>query len=212
MQGLLRYRLKFMLLMAAVCQLNTQCSRKLLSDSSHTVEIQPHVNTGKENDSLYIRNQIETDVAQIKEKSFGDIINNDPDTGPDSTDYFADEIIETARKYLGIPHCMGGTTRKCMDCSGFVLTVYGTYGIDLPHNAQEQSKFGTKIERKDELRKGDLVFFSGSYQTKNSITHSGIYAGNNTFIHTSSGKGVTITSLNDPWWKNKFAFGTRILE
>ena len=31
-----------------------------------------------------------------------------------------DDIIATARKYIGVPHCMGGTTMKCIDCSGLV--------------------------------------------------------------------------------------------
>jgi cell wall-associated NlpC family hydrolase len=64
----------------------------------------------------------------------------------------------------------------------------------------------------DKLIKGDLVFFIRSYETHDFITHSGIYIGNNKFIHTSSKSGVTITSLNDPWWKGKFIFGTRVLE
>jgi len=40
----------------------------------------------------------------------------------------------------------------------------------------------------------------------------GIYIGNNKFIHTSSKNGVTITSLNDPWWNEKFIFGTRVFD
>jgi len=64
----------------------------------------------------------------------------------------------------------------------------------------------------DELIKGDLVFFIRSYKTHRFITHSGIYVGNNKFIHASSKKGVIITSLDDPWWNEKFIFGTRVLE
>ena len=122
----------------------------------------------------------------------------------------ADEIIKTAQKYLGVPHCMGGTTMKCMDCSGLLVTVFAHYGIQLPHNSEEQARYGTIIAGMDELIKGDLVFFIGTYKTDRLITHSGIYVGNNKFIHTSTSNGVTITSLNDPWWKEKFIFGTRI--
>jgi lipoprotein Spr len=122
-----------------------------------------------------------------------------------------DEIILTAKKYIGVPHCMGGTTAKCMDCSGLIFTVFAKYGINLPHNSQEQARYGKRIENSDRLEKGDLVFFIRSYETRNFITHTGIYLGNNKFIHTSSKNGVTITSLTDPWWKEKFIFGTRIL-
>lgn len=122
----------------------------------------------------------------------------------------ADEIIKTAQKYLGVPHCMGGTTMKCMDCSGLLLTVFAKYGIQLPHNSEEQARYGKIIDRMDELVKGDLVFFIETYKTNSLITHSGIYVGNNQFIHTSTSNGVTITSLQNSWWKEKFIFGTRI--
>jgi cell wall-associated NlpC family hydrolase len=124
----------------------------------------------------------------------------------------ADEIIMTAQKYLGVPHCMGGTTMKCMDCSGLVYAVFAKHGIILPHNSEDQARYGKIISGIDKLRRGDLVFFVRSYKTRNLITHTGIFLGNNQFIHTSSKKGVTVTSINDPWWKEKFIFGTRVLE
>jgi cell wall-associated NlpC family hydrolase len=124
----------------------------------------------------------------------------------------AEEVIKTARRYLGVPHCMSGTSSVCMDCSGLLVAVFGKFGIQLPHNSEAQSSFGRRIEEKSDLRKGDLVFFIRSYNTRKYITHSGIYIGNGRFIHTSSSSGVTITSLNDPWWREKFIFGTRILD
>jgi len=123
-----------------------------------------------------------------------------------------DEIINTAQKYLGVPHCMGGTTMKCIDCSGLLVAVFAKHSIFLPHNSEEQARYGKIIAGMDKLKKGDLVFFIRSYKTRSFITHSGIYLGNNKFIHTSSKNGVTITSLNDPWWKEKFIFGTRVFE
>jgi cell wall-associated NlpC family hydrolase len=123
----------------------------------------------------------------------------------------ADDIIKTAEEYIGVPHCMGGTTMKCIDCSGLLVTVFGQHGIKLPHNSEEQSKFGKIIRNPGELVKGDLVFFIGTYNTSRLITHSGIYLGNYEFIHTSSAKGVTITSINNPLWNKKFNYGTSIL-
>ena len=123
-----------------------------------------------------------------------------------------DEIIKTARQYIGTPHCMGGTSKKCIDCSGLLLVVFAKYGIHLPHNSQEQARFGKKISRKDDLRKGDLVFFKNSYKTNNYITHAGIYVGDNKMIHASANDGVTITSLDDKYWHPKFVFGTRVFK
>jgi murein DD-endopeptidase / murein LD-carboxypeptidase len=123
----------------------------------------------------------------------------------------ADELIKTARKYLGVPHCMGGASLSCMDCSGLLVRVFADHGVRLPHNSEEQARYGQIISEKATLKKGDLVFFIRSYQTDRFITHSGIYLGNNEFIHASSAKGVSITSLDNSWWKEKFIFGTRIL-
>ena len=122
----------------------------------------------------------------------------------------ADEIVEAAKKYLGVPHCMGGKSMKCIDCSGLLVAVFASYDIRLPHNSEEQARYGKIIGGKAELREGDLVFFIKSYRTQNFITHSGIYIGNNKFIHTSSSNGVTITSLEDEYWKQRFIFGTRL--
>jgi cell wall-associated NlpC family hydrolase len=97
-----------------------------------------------------------------------------------------------------------------MDCSGLLVTAFGRYNINLPHNSEDQARYGKIIADKGKLLKGDLVFFIKSYRTNRFITHSGIYIGSNKFIHTSSTKGVTITSLRDPWWRDKFIFGTRI--
>ena len=107
---------------------------------------------------------------------------------------------------------MGGTTMKCMDCSGLLLTVFREYGIALPHNSEEQARYGKIIPEINDLKKGDLIFFIRSYKTNRFITHSGIFIGNSKFIHTSTSKGVTITSLYDPWWNEKFIFGTRVFD
>lgn len=124
----------------------------------------------------------------------------------------AEAIIQTARSYLGVPHCMGGTTAKCMDCSGLIFRVFATHGISLPHSSQEQARFGKIIQDRASLMPGDLVFFIRTYSTSRVITHSGIFTGEGRFIHTSSSQGVTITPLDDPYWKERYLFGTRIFE
>ena len=121
-------------------------------------------------------------------------------------------IIETARGYLGVPHCMGGTTARCMDCSGLIFRVFATHGITLPHSSEEQARYGRIITEREMLMPGDLLFFVRTYNTSRLITHSGIYAGDGKFIHTSSSRGVITTSLNDPWWSQRYLFATRIFE
>ena len=181
---------KFFVLLFVVCMLlNTFCSKQLYTEPSFK-NIEKHT----------------------EKKKLKDFMNAGTEKGIDTHNTSANEIIKTAQKYLGVPHCMGGTTMKCLDCSGLLVVVFAKNGINLPHNSEEQARYGKIIAEMDELIKGDLVFFIRSYKTRSLITHSGIYLGNNNFIHTSSKNGVIITSLNDPWWKEKFIFGTRLFE
>jgi lipoprotein Spr len=181
---------KLLILLIAVCQLlTTYCSKQLYHDLSFK-----NVESRDEN------NKLKDFLDAGTEKRI-----NTGNTRPD-------EIIKTAQQYLGVPECLGGTTMKCMDCSGLLVTVFARHGIKLPHNSEEQARYGKIITRTDDLRRGDLVFFIRSYKTNRFITHSGIYLGNNKFIHTSSKKGVTITLINDPWWSDKFIFGTRVFD
>ncbi len=183
-------RREIAIILIAICQLAiTSCSRQSYRESSF-----PNIESRSE------------------KKELKDFMDEDTEKAINTQNTTADEIINTAQKYLGVPHCMGGTTSKCMDCSGLLVAVFASHGIRLPHNSEEQARYGELITGTDDLKKGDLVFFIRSYETKNFITHSGIYIGNNKFIHTSSKNGVTITSLTDPWWKEKFIFGTRVFE
>ena len=149
---------------------------------------------------------------KAEEKRLDRFISGGVEKSINNSNLSADAIINTAKQYLGVPHCMGGTTSKCMDCSGLLVTGLRKYGVSLRHNSEEQARYGKIIPGVKDLRKGDLVFFIRSYKTDNFITHSGICIGNNEFIHTSTSRGVTITSLNDLWWREKFIFGTRILK
>jgi hypothetical protein len=175
------------LLIAAAQLLCASCSRHLYRDTSYK--------------------NIE---SRDEKRKMDDFMNSGIEKVIDTHNVTPDKIIKTARQYLGVPHCMGGTTKKCMDCSGLLVTVFASHGIYLPHNSEEQARYGRIITGMENLRKGDLVFFVRSYKTTSFITHSGIYIGDNKFIHTSSGDGVTITSLNDPWWNEKYLFATRV--
>lgn len=120
------------------------------------------------------------------------------------------KIIRTAEKYIGTPHCMGGTTKKCMDCSGLTYVSFAKNRIDIPRKSQDQARYGRIIFDKNELKKGDLVFFTKSYNSSDYITHVGIYLGSNKFIHASTSNGVVVTAIDNPWWSQRFVFGTRV--
>ncbi len=175
----------------------SSCSKKVYPDSSS--------NKSNSNTNVYENKTTSADSKELKAfLAYGN--GKYLDTGSTS----ADNIIKTARKYLGTPHCMGGSTKKCIDCSGLVMAVFAEHGILLPHSSEEQARYGTIIRNKTDLRKGDLVFFINTYKTSKYITHAGIYIGNNEMIHTSSSKGVMVSSLDNVYWREKFIFGTRM--
>ena len=127
--------------------------------------------------------------------------------------YKCDAIISTAKSFLGTPHSSGGLSKSGIDCSGLVYKSVNSHSSnELPRVAQEMARCGTIISNLNDLIKGDLVFFTRTYNTSKFITHVGIYLGNNNFIHTSSSKGVSINSIRgSSYWESKFVYGTRIL-
>jgi murein DD-endopeptidase / murein LD-carboxypeptidase len=120
------------------------------------------------------------------------------------------QVISAAEKFMGTPHCMGGTTARCMDCSGLTYASFAANKIPLPRSSQDQARYGRVISDRNALKRGDLVFFTKSYNTSDYITHVGIYLGNNRFIHTSTSSGVIVTPLDNSWWSQRFVFGTRV--
>jgi murein DD-endopeptidase / murein LD-carboxypeptidase len=120
------------------------------------------------------------------------------------------QLIRTARKFIGTPYCMGGTTARCMDCSGLTCVSFAVHKIALPHRSQDQARYGRIILNRHSLKPGDLVFFTRSYDTSDYITHVGIYIGKNKFIHASTSSGVIISLLGNPWWSQRYVFGTRV--
>lgn len=125
-----------------------------------------------------------------------------------------DDLLAEAQTYLGTPYRYGGMTRNGIDCSAFVLSVFGSVtGMNLPRVAASQAQEGEKIE-KDQLQKGDLVFFS--HQGRGRISHVGIVEevspeGDVKFIHAATSKGVMISSLKDSYWGPKYRFAKRVI-
>lgn len=126
----------------------------------------------------------------------------------------ADKVISTGKKYLGTPYKFGassGTTRV-FDCSSFTQRVFKlAVGKSLPRTSREQAKKGIAVS-KNNLKKGDLIFFKANKTTKSKrITHVAIYAGNNKILHTYGAPGVTFSTFKGTSWEKRFVTARRML-
>jgi cell wall-associated NlpC family hydrolase len=108
--------------------------------------------------------------------------------------------------WIGIPYRWGGTTRRGIDCSAFVQQfVRETMGIGLTRTTATQRYEGVSIDR-SELRPGDLVFFR-----RRGVRHVGVYLSGGEFIHASSSRGVTVSTMDSGYWNRHYWMSRRIL-
>ena len=110
-----------------------------------------------------------------------------------------EELVKTAKRFLGIPYLWGGTSSKAIDCSGFTSTVYFMSGTLLQRDASQQTKYGEEITSTYDyknLNPGDLLFYGrkASDSLPERVTHVAMYIGDTEFIH-ASGK-VRINSID----------------
>jgi len=121
-------------------------------------------------------------------------------------------IIKDAKHYLGGKYVWGGTKPKGFDCSGYVKYLYEKEGVELPRTAYQQSKVG-KLVTRNELKKGDLLFFLTDKKRHIPITHVGMYIGNDKFIHAASRKkGIIISSFSKSKYNRYFVKAKRIIK
>lgn len=111
--------------------------------------------------------------------------------------------------WYGVKYRMGGTSKKGVDCSAFVQSLYKyVFDMDLVRTAGMQFNSSQIIKDPSELKEGDLVFFKVN---SSRISHVGVYLRNNFFVHSASSKGVSIASLTSGYWSKYFAGGGRVV-
>ena len=122
-------------------------------------------------------------------------------------------LIKDAKKYLGAPYRYAGNTPAGFDCSGLVSRVFDENNMKLPRRSSDIALEGKRIDISD-TKPGDLLFFATSGGTR--VSHVGMISdiasdGEISFIHSSTSKGVIISSLNEKYWNNAFLFARRVL-
>lgn len=143
-------------------------------------------NLGKENTAKEIEKEFPADVSHSK-------------------------LYREAIKWLGTPYAYGGHSRSGTDCSGFVSEVFkATYDVQLHRNSAEIFDNDCEEISRDDLREGDLVFFTNDSGRR--INHVGIYLYDDKFIHSSSSKGVVISDLKQNYYIKHFYKAGRVVK
>lgn len=113
-------------------------------------------------------------------------------------------LFAEAERYLGMPYVWGGSSpATSFDCSGFVSYVFTNSGVCNMGRLTAQGIYNicTPIAP-EEARAGDIIFFTGTYNAGEPVTHVGIYAGNGQMIHC--GDPIQYTSINTAYWQSHF--------
>jgi lipoprotein Spr len=118
-------------------------------------------------------------------------------------------MMQEISKMMGVSYKLGGEDENGIDCSAYTMLVYKkAVGKQLPRSAAEQYKVGAPVTFED-LKFGDLVFFN---TTGERASHVGIYLGDDLFAHASVSLGVTISSLESPYFKKRYDGARRIIQ
>lgn len=128
-----------------------------------------------------------------------------PDSYDDAT---VQTLMEEAARYLGYPYVWGGSSPSTsFDCSGFVCWVFTNSGVhNLPRTTAQGIYDQCTPVSAAEAKAGDIIFFTGTYNSGVPVSHVGIYCGNGVMIHC--GDPINYASINSSYWQSHFyAFG-----
>lgn len=127
-----------------------------------------------------------------------------------------DDLLSYSRNYLGKPYRYAGKGPTAFDCSGFTSFVFKNFGYRLHSSSAGQDRQVPSIAKREDLRKGDLVFFEGS-RRNGRVGHVGIVSellpsGQFKFIHASTTSGVIVSTSTEPYYAARYLRGGRVLE
>ncbi|RWS48542.1 hypothetical protein CKA56_13575 [Arcobacter venerupis] len=116
------------------------------------------------------------------------------------------ELFDFYNEWEGVGYKFGGNSKDGIDCSAFIQKAFSEkFDLSMPRTTDMQSELGKEID-KSELKSGDLVFFRTG-----DTNHVGIYLEDGMFIHASTSNGVTISELDNVYFKENYWTARRII-
>ncbi len=103
-----------------------------------------------------------------------------------ATNVSGSDVVSYACQFVGNPYVWGGSSlTNGADCSGFVMSVFAHFGINLPHSSAALQGCGKSVSYAN-AQPGDLICYSG---------HVAIYMGGGRIVHAqSTAVGITTSS------------------
>ena len=94
-------------------------------------------------------------------------------------------VAQFAQRFVGNSYVWGGTDlNRGADCSGFIGSVYRSFGYNLPRTSSELRRAGRKVSY-NEKQPGDIICYNG---------HVAMYIGNGKIVHASNRRtGIKIS-------------------
>ena len=120
----------------------------------------------------------ERDVFEIEKTAFR--LDEKPETGPHTAT--VESVMHTAKTFFNVPYLWGGRSLFGIDCSGLTQVVFKINQIKIPRDTGQQVLSGKPVDRFEDARQGDLVFFKNE---KGKISHTGILMAQNQILHAS---------------------------
>ncbi len=96
-------------------------------------------------------------------------------------DDFADDFVDVAQKFLGLPYLWGGRTCNGLDCSALIQLALQATGIAAPRDSDMlEAGLGSALSDPSDLsalQRGDVIFWKG---------HVGVMLDNITLLHANA--------------------------
>ena len=169
----------------------------------------PYENQASPNSPQFYRGGKSTGTEPSAEALYGSSNNSSSSSGSTASGLTGQQVIDFAKKFLGIPYKWGGTTPAGFDCSGFVYYVYNSLGYKMPRMIADMNRQGVYVA-KSQLQAGDVVIFQNTYAS--GLSHVGLYVGDGKFIHSPNSRSVvSYADLYSTYYTNHYYGARRVV-